>query len=101
MKVLIDDVRDMDVDVIIRNPHKISLLENTDIDILYLDHDLGVNSFSGYEVIITLIEGFYIYPNTVILVTSNPVGRDRIGNYLLDNGYKSIGSSKTHFKYGE
>ena len=107
MKLLIDDKRNfLDVDVIARNALMgIAILEHIYVDTLYLDHDLGkakpicldmVNEVeaSGYGVLLWLEMEMNESrrPNTIILVTDNPVGRSRMELALQSIGYeKSFG----------
>ena len=87
LTLLIDDLRDIDVDVIARNGKAgLVILDLIRVDVLYLDHDLGPDSISGYTVAMKALD-LDIMPPTVILVTSNPVGRDNIIAGLKQFGY--------------
>lgn len=94
MNILIDDIRMMNVDIIARNYDSgLSILNkfNHLIDTLYIDHDLGSEdpNETGYTLISDLIQSdFKKHPDTIIIVSSNPVGRDNIARALLNNGYK-------------
>jgi len=64
----------------------ISELEENEFDVLFLDHDLGwntyVNSFgkeeTGYLVALWLAENPDKQPGTIVLHTLNPVGRENM-----------------------
>ena len=90
LSLLIDDIREFpDIDLTARDPitGKV-MLENNDIGSLYLDHDLGFDE-TGYDIIKWAIKEDYV-PDMVIIVSSNPVGRDNIGNALVSYGYKKL-----------
>jgi hypothetical protein len=74
----------------------VSLLEKTDYDTIYLDHDLGLYSwkddreYSGYDLVLWLVERKQegkVVPRTYEYLTANPIGRERmkgtIERYLL------------------
>jgi len=104
--LLIDDTRDESsdnikrrVDIIARNYWDgINCLKMACWDVLLLDHDL--NSFedpndahsekTGYDIMLFFEEFPEYLPKKIILVTSNPVGRDRMMasiRYLKKNGH--------------
>lgn len=88
IKFLIDDVRDIEVDIIARNIVGARIVyQHSDITswTLFLDHDLGIPE-SGLDVIREMIALDNV-PSIIIIVSSNPVGRDNIGNALTDYGY--------------
>lgn len=87
--VLIDDVRDLPgMDIICRTPEAGMLVCKNLIDWhLYLDHDLGLNKDSGYDVLYALLYIYKKYPNKVQIVSSNPVGVDNIIALLKNVGY--------------
>ena len=91
--VLIDDIRNMDVDIICRNSRAgLRVLKelNGDFEILYIDHDLGDHDqMNGYQIIETAIY-FDWLPKTVQIVSMNPVGRENISRALLNSGFKTI-----------
>ena len=90
--LLIDDVRDYDVDLIARNARAGKAALIMDVTHLYLDHDLGdVDEPTGYDVLVWAIEADYLPPN-VFLVTANPVGRDRMVAALENAGYRKDGN---------
>jgi len=90
MRVLVDDIRDphqYGVDRTFRTAKSFLASEELSmIDVLFLDHDLGVGK-TGYDVIVELVEQRQIYPSTVEIVSSNPVGIENIGRCLEHNGY--------------
>ena len=100
LTLLIDDLREIDVDLIARNGEAgVQALASLkgEIDTLYLDHDLGEDSISGYSVAtIALTDG--TMPPTVILVTSNPVGRDNIIAALKQFGYTNRAGEMTTWR---
>lgn len=83
--LLIDDMRNLDVDTIARDYFEgIQQLKTTKWDVLYLDHDLGCfhpktgKELTGYDVICWLEAHPKHVPKSIKLVTSNPVGRSRM-----------------------
>lgn len=87
MWLLIDDMRDsMGCDAVARTANGArKLLKECKWDGLCLDHDLG-GSETGYDILMWAIENFCV-PPLVQLVTSNPVGRDRMGAALVEAGW--------------
>ena len=82
MILLIDDQRNLKADIVARNGETgIAILTAFKIDALLLDHDLG-EGMNGYDVVCFLEERTNLLPNTVELVTSNPVGRARMAQVL-------------------
>lgn len=89
--LLIDDIRNLGCDVTVRTATagKRALLSYVgDIECLCLDHDLGPDQESGYDIAKWAFE-YDVMPKWVQIVTSNPVGRQNIANLLMDHGYKS------------
>lgn len=88
---IIDDIRELNCDFIAKNGRDglQMMTEHFDeIRVLCLDHDLGdVNEPTGFDVLSSLMLRWLV-PEEVQLVTSNPVGRDRMANLLMDNGYQ-------------
>lgn len=80
MTLLIDDLKDLPADVIARTYDAgIAILKNMHITHLKLDHDLGLNSKTGYDVVLILEQEFYAngighLPATIELVSYNPIG---------------------------
>jgi len=94
LTLLIDDLRDVEVDVIARSGEAgLIILDLINIDTLYLDHDLG-SGISGYRVACRALE-LGNMPSTVVLVTSNPVGRDNIIAALKQFGYTNKAGEMT------
>ena len=88
--LLIDDLRDIKADVIARTfDEGINALTNDGpFDILYLDHDLGdpTPSKTGYDVMCFLEANLELLPKKIVLVTSNPVGRQKM-QVVIDKLY--------------
>ena len=89
MWLLVDDTRDMPVDVIARTIEaaKKCLVALT-LDGVALDHDLGEKE-TGYDLIMWAI-GCGVLPSKVQFITSNPVGRKRMEQALSEAGYSQI-----------
>jgi len=86
MILLVDDERDLNCDIIARNGKvAIELLPKFSWDVVMLDHDLG-QDVSGTDVVNFMMQN-NIKPKIVYLISMNPVGRERMKNILLDNGY--------------
>lgn len=86
MWLLIDDVRDIGADVIARTAESgLRLLATLEWEGLYLDHDLG-DGATGYDLLREALEAGRVPPQ-VILVTANPVGRQRMADLLRSTGY--------------
>lgn len=89
--LLIDDFRTFKVDHISRNGKDgLQALLDFPVTHLYMDHDLGDDSSSGYEVIILALL-HDVVPNKVLIVSNNPPGRDNIARALESNGYSKKG----------
>jgi hypothetical protein len=88
--LLIDDLRDIDADVVARTfKAGIEALKSQRFDVLYLDHDLGdegVPEKTGYDVINFLEANPEYLPGKIVLVTSNPVGRQKM-QVVIDKLY--------------
>ena len=86
--LLIDDIRTFEMDHIARTPSDgRKALLTFPVTHLYLDHDLGdVDLPTGYDVLVWALMRGCVPPN-VQLVTSNPVGRDRMIAALENAGY--------------
>lgn len=95
--LLIDDLRELNVDLTARNGEDglAALREHGDrVTHLYMDHDLGEDTMDGYSVLSTALdEG--IHPQTVILVTMNSVGRENMARALEAHGYRRLGQRFT------
>lgn len=80
--LLIDDTRDIDADVVARTFEDgiRALCSNSPFDVLYLDHDLGDENprNTGYGIMKFLEEHSEFLPKKIVLVTSNPVGRQNM-----------------------
>lgn len=91
--LLIDDLRDVEfvnknwnvnvTDVARTFAEGINALKAGSVDTLLLDHDLACfddegNELTGYKVMLFLEEHPEYLPKSIILVTSNPVGRAKM-----------------------
>lgn len=91
--LLIDDARDVDfvnktwsvkvTDVARTFAEGINALKDGSIDTLLLDHDLACyaddgEELTGYKIMLFLEEHPEYLPKRIVLVTSNPVGRDKM-----------------------
>jgi len=88
MEILVDDIRTFGVDIIARNysaAQKVVLGCGTEIDVLWLDHDLGEEK-TGYDLIQWMMQIQY-KPRKVRIVSLNPVGRENITKCLKANSY--------------
>ncbi len=81
--LLVDDIRTFNTTRIARNfDQAIDAITNDGPwDIIYLDHDLGENEKTGYDVI-SWIEQFHTPPGAIVCVSMNPPGRDRINQVI-------------------
>jgi hypothetical protein len=88
MFVLIDDERILGADIICRTPLAAGIilpaLQYFDYT-LGIDHDLG-RAKTGHDIIKWAIAR-EVLPNTIQLVTMNPVGREAMSLTLQDAGY--------------
>jgi hypothetical protein len=91
--LLIDDFREFDVDHIAKNARDgQKALLSFPVTHLYMDHDLGdVDEATGYDVLVWAI-GRGVVPANVMMVTSNPVGRDNMVAALENIGYTKKGN---------
>lgn len=91
--LLIDDLRNLDVTQTERKYFQgiMALQDDGPWDILYLDHDLASfyqrGEMTGYNVMCWLEKNPQYLPKEIILVTSNPVGRQRM-QQVIDKLYK-------------
>jgi len=92
MNLLIDDIRDFNVDIIARTGEAgLEILGKLEfeIEIVYFDHDLG-DGISGYTTLRVALERGYLDKSKVILVTSNPVGKVKMECILKDYGFELV-----------
>jgi hypothetical protein len=91
--LLIDDFREFDVDHIAKTAQDgRKALLSFPATHLYMDHDLGeLSDTEGYQVITWALER-EVCPAHVMLVTSNPVGRDKMAAALENAGYTKKGN---------
>ncbi len=95
-RFLLDDIRNIDdVQVVCRRAiEAFKVLEKEGFDVYIFDHDLGDTKpgTSGYDVLKWALEqGKLKEDATIILATSNPVGRLNMGYLLSDYGYTQSG----------
>jgi hypothetical protein len=89
MWLLIDDTRDLHCDCIARTPEVAKkLLAVGGFECVCFDHDLG-SPVTGYDILCWAIEREFL-PNKIQLVTSNPVGRQKMSAALKADGYSTI-----------
>ena len=88
MYLLIDDIRDLRVDAIARNSTAAEqLLAMGGWTCVIFDHDLGENDLSGYDILCKALENNWLDEvEEVQLITSNPVGRQRMRQALESEG---------------
>ena len=90
MNLLIDDIRSskgFDITARTAKAGKQLLLKLAGaIDELYIDHDLGCKE-NGYDIINWALQIGCI-PDTIIIVSMNPVSTNNIASLLLANNYK-------------
>jgi hypothetical protein len=93
LRVALDDERNYtidQIDVLFRTPETalsyLTEFTTQDIDMLYMDNDLGPGKTEGREVLRTLLrEG--VLPRSICLITANTVARSAMEKDLLDFGY--------------
>ncbi len=91
INLFLDDCRDAPSNfVIARNVNDaLYILANCKVNILSLDHDLGDNQPTGYDLVKVIVESWtqsgdkiYSYPKEIYLHTANGVGRDNMFKLL-------------------
>lgn len=99
MWLLIDDLRNANVDVIARTYDSAMAVLNTDIvwTGMVFDHDLGCEK-NGYDILSWCIDNNKL-PNDVQLITDNAAGLDKMGTALMLNGFEKIHSRKFKSKF--
>lgn len=88
-KLLIDDQREYNGMTKVAKTFEAGLeaLKDGHWDVLYLDHDLGQpEPKNGYRILCWLEENPEFLPRQIVLVTSNPVGRQKM-QAVLDKLY--------------
>ena len=94
MWLLIDDTRDLSCEVIARTSQAAKLVLPAYLwEGVCLDHDLGsMSDQDGYQLLVWMLESFYgeygYEVPRIVLVSSNPPGRDRQRAALLRYGYE-------------
>lgn len=90
MIVLIDDMKtpnDIKFDIIARNfAAGMLIMESGAVTELYLDHDLGEGTGTGYN-ILQICKAKKILPHKIHLITMNPVGMINMRKLLQDCDY--------------
>jgi len=99
MWLLIDDVRDLNVDVIARNPDAAyKMLSLGGWECILFDNDLGTE-IEGYQILDWALERNLI-PDHVQLVTSNTVALARMQSALTTAGYTTK-NGRIFFKHNQ
>ena len=91
--ILIDDRRNLDVDIIIRTPESaLEFMDKQDVseDVVIFDNDLGYET-EGWHIMQHMFD-IGNYPAEIQLVTSNPVARDRMRSMIEHTGYYMKGN---------
>jgi CheY-like chemotaxis protein len=91
--LMIDDQRDYNADRTARTYEDgIIALQEENWDVLMLDHDLDNPdpAKTGYQICNWLQQNPQWQPREIQLITSNPVGRDRMALALTNMGYTEI-----------
>lgn len=85
MKVFLDDIRNPPDDswTVVRTARDcFSLLENEQVEVISLDHDLGENVQTGYDVANWIERKVFLHPSykcpDILIHSANPVGRQNI-----------------------
>lgn len=90
---IIDDVRELNCELIAKtgvDGIRMMIEHFDEVECLCLDHDLGdPGEMNGFEVLQSLLLRNLV-PDHVQLVTSNPVGRQRMQNELLSRNYTTL-----------
>ncbi len=90
MILLIDDIRNLKcADVIARTPEGArNLIMFFHWDIIYFDHDLGEYEDNGYKILTWALEtDQFPFKTDIFLVTSNPVGRNKMVAAMKQHGW--------------
>ena len=98
MKIMLDDTREgLDCDIIFRNEKAFDefigywndVINEPKFD-LVIDHDLGETSKNGYEALKTMFYERRLFPKSVYIISSNPVGIKNIQGLLIEQDYYNI-----------
>lgn len=92
MYLLIDDIKNLaGFDIVARTSKAAKTIlqfMGTEISYIGIDHDLGEEKTTGYDVLKWAFENNCIRQDVEIeIISLNPVGRDRIKNLLNDYNY--------------
>ena len=86
MWLLVDDKRDLNCECIARNSEAAKrLIALGGWECVCFDHDLGEKT-DGYDILCWALENDFL-PDMVQIVTSNPVGKERMSLALKNAGY--------------
>ena len=73
------------------------IVENKELDIMFLDHDLDPDNFkaikegkTGYDFCKSLVEGKLQKHSIIYVHSMNPIGGQAMVNLLQDNGYEAL-----------
>lgn len=93
LRIALDDERNYtieQIDILFRTPESaleyLTEFTTKDIDMLYMDNDLGPGKMEGREVLRKLLQE-EVLPISVCLITANTVARNAMEKDLLDFGY--------------
>lgn len=100
VNLFVDDIRKAPDGFIVARSYKeaIDLISSNKINILCLDHDLGIDEYgvekNGYDIVKYLCE-HRISPQRIYLHTDNAVGRENMYNTLVGARKRGFISSNT------
>lgn len=89
MWLLIDDSKDLNCDITAKTPKagkEILKRLKGQIEVLCIDHDLGFNQETGYDIIEWALDNNFL-PDKIQIVSLNPVGAKRIADLLKAANY--------------
>ena len=86
MNVYLDDIREPPANfILVRTVEECKdILKNNKVNILSLDHDMGDDQPTGYDLIKWMIEN-NIYPGVITVHSLNPVGKKNMTQLLKKN----------------
>jgi response regulator of citrate/malate metabolism len=85
--LLIDDVRNFGCCKTVRTyDEAINALKEEKWDVVYLDHDLGYDPKTGYDILCWLEQNLQYLPGKIVIVSMNPSGRERM-QLVIDKLY--------------
>jgi hypothetical protein len=79
MRIYVDDIREAPEGWLLADCAGIALhfLQNLDVEAISLDHDLGEDSLTGYDIAKKMVE-LSLWPKDIYCHSANPVGRINI-----------------------